>query len=74
MTTLLRCLLVVEFSDLVFAVDSIPAALAVTPNAFIAITSNIFAILGLRALYFLTRTSRNQKGCGIVFLNSIVSY
>jgi tellurite resistance protein TerC len=52
-TTLLLCLLVVEFSDLVFAVDSIPAVLAVTPNAFIAITSNIFAILGLRALYFL---------------------
>ena len=52
-TTLLLCLLVVEFSDLVFAVDSIPAVLAVSPNAFIAITSNIFAILGLRALYFL---------------------
>jgi tellurite resistance protein TerC len=52
-TTLFLCLLVVEFSDLVFAIDSIPAVLAVTPNAFIAITSNIFAILGLRALYFL---------------------
>jgi tellurite resistance protein TerC len=52
-TTLFICLLVVEFSDLVFAVDSIPAVLAVTPNAFIAITSNVFAILGLRALYFL---------------------
>lgn len=52
-TSLFLCLLVVEFSDLVFAIDSIPAVLAVTPNAFIAITSNIFAILGLRALYFL---------------------
>jgi tellurite resistance protein TerC len=52
-TSLFLCLLVVEFSDVVFAIDSIPAVLAVTPNAFIAITSNIFAILGLRALYFL---------------------
>lgn len=52
-TTLFVALLVVESSDLVFAVDSIPAVLAVTPDPFIAVTSNIFAILGLRALYFL---------------------
>ncbi len=52
-TTLFIALLVVESSDLVFAVDSIPAVLAVTSDPFIAITSNIFAILGLRALYFL---------------------
>jgi tellurite resistance protein TerC len=52
-TALFLALLVVESSDLVFAVDSIPAVLAVSPNAFIAVTSNVFAILGLRALYFL---------------------
>ena len=52
-TSLFLALLVVESSDLVFAVDSIPAVLAVTPDPFIAVTSNIFAILGLRALYFL---------------------
>jgi len=52
-TSLFLALLVVESSDLVFAVDSIPAVLAVSPHAFIAVTSNIFAILGLRALYFL---------------------
>jgi predicted tellurium resistance membrane protein TerC len=42
----------VEFTDLVFAVDSIPAIFAITPDPFIVFTSNIFAILGLRALYF----------------------
>jgi len=52
-TALFLALLVVESSDLVFAVDSIPAVLAVSPHAFIAVTSNVFAILGLRALYFL---------------------
>ncbi len=52
-TSLFVSLLVVEASDLVFAVDSIPAVLGVTRDPFIAITSNIFAILGLRALYFL---------------------
>ncbi|MFH1260208.1 MAG: TerC family protein [Elusimicrobiota bacterium] len=51
-TTLFVVLLVVETSDLMFAVDSIPAILAITTDPFIVITSNIFAILGLRALYF----------------------
>ena len=46
-------LLMIEASDLVFAVDSIPAIFAVTTDPFIVFTSNIFAILGLRALYFL---------------------
>ena len=45
-------LLIVEITDLVFAVDSIPAIFAITPDPFIVFTSNIFAILGLRALYF----------------------
>jgi tellurite resistance protein TerC len=51
-TPMFVVLLVVESSDLVFAVDSIPAIIAVTRNPFIVFTSNIFAILGLRALYF----------------------
>jgi len=51
-TTLALVLLVVETTDLVFAVDSIPAVLAVTQQPYIVFTSNIFAILGLRALYF----------------------
>jgi tellurite resistance protein TerC len=51
-TPLLLVLLVVESTDLVFAVDSIPAIYAITGDPFIVFTSNIFAILGLRALYF----------------------
>jgi tellurite resistance protein TerC len=52
-TPLLAVLVVVEATDVVFAVDSIPAIFAVTADPFIVYTSNIFAILGLRALYFL---------------------
>ena len=52
-TPLLLVLLVVESTDLVFAVDSIPAIFAVTSDTFIIYTSNVFAILGLRSLYFL---------------------
>jgi len=48
----LTCLLIVEFSDLVFALDSIPATFAITQDPFIVFTSNLFAILGLRSLYF----------------------
>jgi tellurite resistance protein TerC len=51
-TPLLIVLLVIETTDLVFALDSIPAVLAITSSAFIVFTSNIFAILGLRSLYF----------------------
>lgn len=51
-TPLFLTLIVVEASDLVFAVDSIPAILAVSQDAFIVFTANVFAILGLRALYF----------------------
>lgn len=51
-TPLLVVLLVIETTDLLFAVDSIPAILAITLNAFIVYTSNVFAILGLRSLYF----------------------
>ena len=51
-TPLFATLLLVETTDLIFAVDSIPAILAVTRDPFIVYTSNVFAILGLRALYF----------------------
>ncbi|EIK9848926.1 TerC family protein [Salmonella enterica subsp. enterica serovar Infantis] len=52
-TPLLLVLIMVEFSDVIFAVDSIPAIFAVTTDPFIVLTSNLFAILGLRAMYFL---------------------
>ncbi len=52
-TPLFLVLLVVESSDLIFAVDSIPAVFAITRDPFIVFTSNVFAILGLRSLYFL---------------------
>lgn len=51
-TPLFIVLLLIEFTDLIFAVDSIPAILAVTNDTFIVYTSNVFAILGLRSLYF----------------------
>lgn len=51
-TPLLVVLILIETTDVLFAVDSIPAVLAVTLNAFIVYTSNVFAILGLRSLYF----------------------
>ncbi|MEO6052692.1 MAG: TerC family protein [Chthoniobacterales bacterium] len=51
-TPLFIVLLVIETSDLLFAVDSIPAVIAITRDSFLVFTSNIFAILGLRALYF----------------------
>jgi tellurite resistance protein TerC len=52
-TPLLVALVVVEATDLVFALDSVPAVLAVTREPFLVYTSNVFAILGLRSLYFL---------------------
>ena len=52
MTPLFLALILIEFADLVFAVDSVPAVFAITTDPYIVYTSNIFAILGLRALYF----------------------
>jgi tellurite resistance protein TerC len=52
-TLLLLVLIVIETTDVIFAVDSIPAIFAVTQDSFIVYTSNVFAILGLRALYFM---------------------
>jgi tellurite resistance protein TerC len=64
-TPLLAVLLMVESADLIFALDSIPAIFAITTDPFIVYTSNIFAILGLRSLYFvlaeLIRKSRHLK-------------
>jgi tellurite resistance protein TerC len=51
-TPLLLVLLVIETTDVIFAVDSVPAVLAITLNAFVVYTSNVFAILGLRSMYF----------------------
>ena len=51
-TSLFLTLLLIESSDIIFTVDSIPAVISITKDIFIIITSNIFAILGLRALYF----------------------
>lgn len=56
-TPLFLTLLTVEFTDLVFAIDSIPAILAITLDPFIVYTSNIFAILGLRSLFFTLKSS-----------------
>ena len=59
-TPLFLALIVVETTDLIFAIDSIPAIFAVTTDIFIVYTSNIFAILGLRALYFLLSNAVRQ--------------
>jgi len=72
-TALLPVLVVVEATDVVFAVDSIPAIFAVTKDPFIVYTSNIFAILGLRSLYFLLATAMGKfrylkVGLGVVLL------
>jgi tellurite resistance protein TerC len=51
-TPLFLALIMIEFADLIFAIDSVPAIFAITTDPYIVYTSNIFAILGLRALYF----------------------
>ncbi len=70
-TPMLLVLLSVEITDLVFAVDSIPAVLAVTRDPFVVYTSNVFAILGLRSLYFLLakmmdRFHRLEAGLAVI--------
>jgi len=72
-TPLLLVLVLVEASDLIFAVDSIPAIFAITTDPFIVLTSNVFAILGLRAMYFLladmaARFSLLKYGLAIVLM------
>jgi len=51
-TPLFIALIIIEFTDILFALDSIPAILAITSDPFLVFTSNIFAILGLRSMYF----------------------
>lgn len=70
-TPLLAVLVMVEITDVIFAVDSVPAVLAVTGEQYIAFASNAFAILGLRALYFLLAEMRDrfqylQTGLGVI--------
>lgn len=52
LTMMAAVIILIEFTDIIFAVDSVPAVLAVSPDKFIAYSSNVFAILGLRALFF----------------------
>ncbi|MDC1068886.1 TerC family protein [Candidatus Kapabacteria bacterium] len=59
-TPLFICLLVIETTDIMFAIDSIPAIFSITTDAFIVFSSNIFAILGLRSLYFVLAAMMNQ--------------
>ncbi|MDP3383128.1 MAG: TerC family protein, partial [Phenylobacterium sp.] len=59
-TPLFLALVLVEFADLVFAIDSVPAIFAITQDPYIVYTSNIFAILGLRALYFALAAAMNR--------------
>jgi tellurite resistance protein TerC len=72
-TPLLLALVLVEITDVIFAVDSIPAVFAVTTDPFLVFTSNIFAILGLRSLYFVLAGMADRfvylkPGLGIVLL------
>jgi tellurite resistance protein TerC len=60
LTTIAVCLVSVELTDIVFALDSIPAVLSVSQETFIMVTSNIFAIMGLRSLYFVLAGAMNE--------------
>ncbi len=69
------CLLAIEFSDIVFAVDSVPAVLSITQNSFIVYTSNIFAILGLRSLYFaldILQSKIKHMGLALAFILAFI--
>ena len=71
MAPLLLCVIVIELSDVIFALDSIPAVLAISTDTFIVYTSNIFAIMGLRSLYFTIKESMKSLrflnyGLGII--------
>ncbi|MBE2227265.1 MAG: TerC family protein [Ignavibacteria bacterium] len=70
-TPLFVCLIVIESTDLVFAIDSIPAIFAITTDPFIVFSSNILAVLGLRSMYFLLSAIADKfefvkKGVGII--------
>ena len=59
-TPLFVALIIIEFSDIIFAIDSIPAIFSITTNTFIVYTSNIFAILGLRSMYYILQKMNNM--------------
>jgi tellurite resistance protein TerC len=72
-TSLFMVVVMVEITDIIFAVDSIPAVFAISQNLFVVFTSNIFAIMGLRALFFLLenilhRFHHLQKGLAVILL------
>jgi tellurite resistance protein TerC len=72
-TSLFMVVLMVEATDIIFAIDSIPAVFAISQNLFIVFTSNIFAIMGLRALFFLIENVLHkfhhlQKGLAVILL------
>jgi tellurite resistance protein TerC len=72
-TLLFLIVMIVETTDIVFAIDSIPAAFAISQNSFIVFTSNIFAVMGLRALFFLIesflhRFHHLQKGLAFILI------
>ena len=73
-TPLFAALIIIEFSDIIFAIDSIPAIFSITTNTFIVYTSNIFAILGLRSMYYILEKMNNMfkfmkfgVGCILIF-------
>lgn len=73
-TPLFIVLLIIEFSDIIFAIDSIPAIFSITTDTFIVYTSNIFAILGLRSMYYILEKMNNMfkfmkygVGCILMF-------
>lgn len=72
-TVLFMIILIIESTDIVFAIDSIPAAFSITQNTFVIFTSNIFAIMGLRALFFLIENVVHkfhhlQKGLSFILI------
>jgi len=72
-TPLFVALIIIEFSDIIFAIDSIPAIFSITTNTFIVYTSNIFAILGLRSMYYILQKMNNifrfmKYGVGLILM------
>jgi len=72
-TPLFVALIIIEFSDVIFAIDSIPAIFSITTNTFIVYTSNIFAILGLRSMYYILQKMNNifrfmKYGVGLILI------
>jgi len=59
-TPLFLCLVCIEFADVLFALDSVPAVIAITHDPYLVFTSNVFAILGLRSLYFLLEAAKDK--------------